>query len=352
MADFLKIQDKTVTTGGVINVPVDVASGYPECLLTGYRLSGTVTLVSDYELTPSGTATVNQRVIFYNEAAINLDGNNFVIFGETVPTTLPSKFFVAECVYNGSSWKVTIEASLSGTAILPAAVFTDNTIALTKLATATSAYTIVYNAGGVPVAVPITGDIGITNAGVTSIAAGVIVNADINASAAIAFSKLASLTSAYILVGSAGNVPTAVAVTGDVTITNAGVTAIGAAKVTPTMLYGNGAKEAISLAISAESGEQANYAWVAPFAGTIDDIYTYVTKAVAATDDWTITANIGAVAVTDGVVTIAASSTLNTADTATPSANNTFVAGDLITFVSLKTTVGGKCQLTAHVTRT
>jgi hypothetical protein len=57
---------------------------------------------------------------------------------------------------------------------------------------------------------------------------GSIANADINASAAIAFSKLASLTSANILVGNGSNVATSVAVTGDVTISNAGVTAISA----------------------------------------------------------------------------------------------------------------------------
>jgi hypothetical protein len=53
-----------------------------------------------------------------------------------------------------------------------------------------------------------------------------IVNADINASAAIAFSKLAALTSANILVGNSSNVATAVSVSGDVTISNTGVTAI------------------------------------------------------------------------------------------------------------------------------
>lgn len=63
-----------------------------------------------------------------------------------------------------------------------------------------------------------------------------ILNADISASAAISFSKLATLTSANILVGSAGNVATSVTVTGDVTISNAGVTAIGANKVTDAML--------------------------------------------------------------------------------------------------------------------
>lgn len=52
-----------------------------------------------------------------------------------------------------------------------------------------------------------------------------IVNADVNSAAAIAFSKLAALTSAHILVGSAGNVATDVAMSGDISITNAGVTA-------------------------------------------------------------------------------------------------------------------------------
>jgi hypothetical protein len=55
---------------------------------------------------------------------------------------------------------------------------------------------------------------------------GSIVNSDISASAAIAFSKLAALTSANILVGSALNVATSVSVTGDVSITNTGVTSI------------------------------------------------------------------------------------------------------------------------------
>jgi hypothetical protein len=63
-----------------------------------------------------------------------------------------------------------------------------------------------------------------------------IVDADVSASAAIAFSKLAPLDGANILVGNGSNVATKVAVTGDVTISNAGVTAIGAAKVLPTML--------------------------------------------------------------------------------------------------------------------
>lgn len=61
--------------------------------------------------------------------------------------------------------------------------------------------------------------------GSAAVGAGKIVNGDIAASAAIAFSKLATLTSGNILVGSAGNVATSVAVTGDISLSNAGVTA-------------------------------------------------------------------------------------------------------------------------------
>jgi hypothetical protein len=99
-------------------------------------------------------------------------------------------------------------------------------IALNKLVNLTSGNIIVGSAGNVPTAVALTGPITISNAGVTSIVAGSIVNAEIDSNAAIAFSKLAALTSGGILVGSSGNVATAIVPTGDVTISNTGVTAI------------------------------------------------------------------------------------------------------------------------------
>ena len=61
----------------------------------------------------------------------------------------------------------------------------------------------------------------------TMIADGTIVNADINASAGIALSKLANITAGQVLLGDASNVPTATALSGDVTVNSSGVTAIG-----------------------------------------------------------------------------------------------------------------------------
>ena len=60
----------------------------------------------------------------------------------------------------------------------------------------------------------------------TVLLSGAVVNADISASAGIAFSKLASLTSANILLGNGSNVATATALTGDVSITNTGATTV------------------------------------------------------------------------------------------------------------------------------
>jgi hypothetical protein len=75
-----------------------------------------------------------------------------------------------------------------------------------------------------------------------------VTNAKVDAAAAIAFSKLAALTSANILVGNGSNVATAVSVTGDVTISNAGATtiannAVTAAKVDTTQVAVLGAAQ-------------------------------------------------------------------------------------------------------------
>ena len=68
------------------------------------------------------------------------------------------------------------------------------------------------------------------------IAAGSITDTEVNTSAAIALSKLASGTSAQVVVANSGGVPTYTTLSGDVTIGNTGVTAIGSGKVTSSMI--------------------------------------------------------------------------------------------------------------------
>ncbi len=74
------------------------------------------------------------------------------------------------------------------------------------------------NASNVATAQVVSGDISITNTGVVSITAGAIVNADINASAAIALSKLAAVTADRLLISNGAGV----IISSSVTATEAG----------------------------------------------------------------------------------------------------------------------------------
>ena len=80
-----------------------------------------------------------------------------------------------------------------------------------------------------------------TNTVTSTMVNGSLVNANLAANAAIAFSKLAALTSAQILVGNGSNVATAVAVTGDISINNAGLTAIAAGVIVNADISGSAA---------------------------------------------------------------------------------------------------------------
>ena len=76
----------------------------------------------------------------------------------------------------------------------------------------------------------------ISDASVSTPSTGSVVNASVAANAAIAFSKLATLTSGNILVGNSSNVPTSVALSGNVTLSNTGVTTIANDAVTNAKL--------------------------------------------------------------------------------------------------------------------
>jgi hypothetical protein len=88
-------------------------------------------------------------------------------------------------IYTGSAW-VELQSGIAGT----------------------SGQVVVYDSSGDPIAQTLTGDVTISSSAVTSIAAGAIVNADVNASAAIAYSKLnlsGSITSSDIADGTIVN---------------------------------------------------------------------------------------------------------------------------------------------------
>ena len=88
--------------------------------------------------------------------------------------------------------------------------------------------------------------------GADQLASDAVVNASVASNAAIDFSKLAALDDGNILVGNGSNVATKVAMTGDVGISNAGLTTIQADSVEGTMLNTNAA-DGSTLTLSADS---------------------------------------------------------------------------------------------------
>jgi len=144
----------------------------------------------------------------------------------TASRTLTLPNVTGTVVTTGDTGSVTSSMIADGT-IADGDINASAAIAYSKLASMTGGSVLLGNASNVPTVTALTGDVTVSNAGVTAIGTGVVVNADINASAAIAYSKLASMTAGSVLLGNASNVPTVTALTGDVTVSNTGVTAIG-----------------------------------------------------------------------------------------------------------------------------
>lgn len=181
-----------------------------------------------------GALTINDTMtaISTNDASTNVivDVNGRLVMDD-VTSLADNTFVVGDASNQGQS------VTLSGDVLSAndgAMTIQDVSVAADDIAVANGKI-IVGDAGGTGTAVTVSADFTISNTGVGAIAAGVIVNADISATALIAASKLEAVAPGSILVGNAATSLTEVAVSGDVTIaTNGAVTiannAVNAAK--------------------------------------------------------------------------------------------------------------------------
>jgi hypothetical protein len=109
-------------------------------------------------------------------------------------------------------------------------------------------------------------------------------------------------------------------------------------------------QEFVAVPLSFESNELGTYKIKMPYPGTVVLIDAFVTKGIAA-------GNAGAVLCLDNNgntmanITLTAGAAIGTGFTATPTVNNTFVAGDILVFTTSKATAGGKATLSIKVTR-
>ena len=172
-------------------------------LLTGkvYEINGTTVLsgtalgsgVTGSSLTSFGTSpALTTPVISSGGATFNGSTSGTIVLlanatAGTTTITLPAS--TGTVVTTGDTGTVT-SAMIANSTIVNADISASAAIELSKLATSTAGNIIVYNASGVPTSVTETGDVTISDTGVTAITANSIVNADINTAAAITYSKL------------------------------------------------------------------------------------------------------------------------------------------------------------------
>lgn len=131
-------------------------------------------------------------------------------FSDLTTTTTPNSASVFAIAFNGSSLGVSlanIAANLPATTATSLATSGNATIGGDLTITGDDLFMNTNTSGAALIAdgtnfnpVVISGDITISTSGVAAIGSGVIINADLNASAAIAFSKMANLTASRLLV--------------------------------------------------------------------------------------------------------------------------------------------------------
>ena len=206
---------------------------------------------------------------------------------------------------------VTSAKILDGT-IVNADINASASVALSKLATGTVGTVVLHNASGVPTATALSGDVTVNSSGVTAIGSGVVVNADISASAAIELSKLATSTAGNIIVYNSSGVPTAVAETGDVTISDSGVTSIATGVIVNADINSSAAIADTKLATISTAGKVSNSATTATSSNTTSAIVARDSSGNFSAGKATLaTADVTTVVETASISATAASGTIN-----------------------------------------
>ena len=167
-ADSETVTSAMITNGTIVNADINASAAIDKT-----KISGTA-------ITAADTGTVTSAMIT-NGTIVNADINASAAIDKTKIS--------GTAITADDTGTVTSTMIADGT-IENGDINTSAAIALSKLASGTSAQVVLANSGGVPTYTTISGDITVSNTGVTAIGSGVIVNADINSSAAIAYSKL------------------------------------------------------------------------------------------------------------------------------------------------------------------
>ncbi len=290
-----------------------------------YRLVGTSTLTSDMTVVTSGTLHDKIHVMILFDASVTLSGNDVVILGKTIPAELVnSGKFLVEAVYNATAvrWVVIVHPDFGSTGFITNSLIANDAVNTNKIV-----------------------DDAVTNAKLANITRGSIKVGG----ASDAPTDLDAKTSGNILVGDGTDV-VSVAVSGDATLSSAGAltianSAVTTAKiddsavttvklddgaVTASKLDSNLNKAQITIPISFEDASELGVLeFKICFDCTVDAIHGTVAKPFASVGTHIFKDDTGTV-LTGSQIDMSSALTLGNIVSVTPTANNTFSAGDVI----------------------
>lgn len=329
---YISGQQTTITNaGGTFTVGIDDA-------VDTYYFQGTATLAAGYAITPSGVPTKQTIIkIFYNGNVTTTAANQVVVFGTALSfeQALKGKCFIV-CTYDftASAWVVTITEGFEPSAYDGV---TNTTLTLVGQ-TVTLTYSQSKNYQRIVGSGVLAGDFTLTSSGSFPDDYKIFVDWDATVTKGASTISLMGqiLNSEQALAGSC-----MVIATYDLGATTWRLQLIS----NPNVHY-----DVFIVPVSFETALQCDNSFIAPCDGTFTQMDSFVTKALAGTDDGTITLKINGVAVTNGQITIALSSALNTQDSATPTALNLFSKGDTISVTGAKTTAGGSALTSIQYT--
>ena len=316
------IRTIAVTTGGTINLPVDLASSAPLLLNKKYRINGSATLASSLNVAAQGTPSTNDVLEVIWEATVVPGANAITICGTVVPTHLAATYFTALCTYDSGKWVVVISPS-----------FVENGIVVAANMGAESVETAALKDGNT------------TLAKIQDVAANSMLIRDANSSGVLTELTLASTE---FPVGTGTGI-TAVSMSGDATMDNAGVVTLGAkvveggmvadGTITNLNLEDNANRYTRDIVLSFENaGEIGNINFTMCQDCELESIVVSVLAAPTTDDATLIFKDNGGAALTGAQIDITTALALGNKVTSTPTANNTFSAGDNLIIEMSKTT--------------
>lgn len=323
-----------------------------------YKIVGTATITVDNTFTHNGTLFDGLTYEYDYQALATYSGAEVKFHGVAMTATQALKNHRVIATYNGSAWEVMFIPDLAEDDIIEAAKLATDSVITSKIA-ALAVTTAKLEAGGAGV--------GVTNAKMAEMASGTIKGND-GAGAAVpqdlSLTKVRTmLDQGVTLTGDVTGTATQTFATGittvATTIANDAVTTVKVLddNITVAKVENNLTYEVLNLLVSFEAAggttpSVGDFKIKMPYPGTVSEIYGYVVKAIANTDAGTIQAkNNAGTNMTAGLITCAISDPRGTAYTVSPSADNTFAAGDVLTFTTAKVTAGGLVQLSIKVIR-